>query len=72
MKDGIIYLFLAMVFSSSSCTNELQSHEMKYVMDPSMSMDGDASSLYQNYIYSIREGSVPTIVIKGNGGCGCN
>ena len=69
-KTSILICLIAII--SCSCAHSLSVDQMGYVQDPDMQMTGNASELYQNYIYTIREGSVPTITIKGNGGCGCN
>ena len=45
-------------------------YERQYVSDPEMQMGTDKG--FNNYVHSIREGSVPAEGTKTSGGCGCN
>jgi len=50
----------------------MKSAEINYTKDPEMEIGNDAGRNFQNYIYSIREGSTPAGASKASGGCGCN
>lgn len=54
-----------------SCTT-LKPYQRIYVNDPEMQMSAAAKHSFENYIQSIREGSISIGSKKGNGGCGCN
>ena len=64
--------FVLCVFFMCSCVSSYPASSQSYIDDPEMQLTDNASQQFQQYIMSIREGSVPTHSKKGNGGCGCN
>ncbi len=50
----------------------IKPYERIYVNDPEMQMGSDAGKHFDNYVHSIRSGSIPAGVNKASGGCGCN
>ena len=70
MKYKLIFLLLAGLFLSSCET--LKPYERVYVNDPLMQMGNSAPKNFENYVHTIREGSIPTGSSKSSGGCGCN
>jgi len=56
---------------TTSCT-ALKPYERIYVNDPEMQMGSSGSGAFENYVNTIREGSMSAESQKGSGGCGCN
>lgn len=55
-----------------SCATSLKPYERQYINDPEMSMFGTSGTKFQQYVNTIREGSLAAEGKKGSGGCGCN
>lgn len=70
-RKRLVLLFGFLVIAMSSCIS-LKPYERIYINDPDMQMGLDAGLNFQNYIFSIREGSTPPAAAKASGGCGCN
>jgi len=51
------------------CTT-VKPYQRQFVNDTEMQMEGGQGFL--DYVYSIREGTVPAGTDKSSGGCGCN
>jgi hypothetical protein len=64
-------LLILAAFALQACVT-LKPYERVYVNDPEMQMSADPGQRFQQYVQSIREGSIPAGTLKGSGGCGCN
>ena len=71
MSRSKVSILLFFGFLLQSCSS-MNSAEINYTKDPEMEIGNDAGRNFQNYIYSIREGSTPAGASKASGGCGCN
>jgi len=72
LKIGLLALVLISLGISSCAPTSLKPYERIYLNDPAMQMGLDAGLSFQNYIFTIREGSIPAGTSKASGGCGCN
>jgi len=71
MSGSKVSILLFFGFLLQSCSS-MNSAEINYTKDPEMEIGNDAGRNFQNYVYSIREGSTPAGASKASGGCGCN
>lgn len=71
MKLFLYSVLLYVVMFLSSCAT-VQPYERQFISDTEMQMTRDAGQDFNNYIFSIREGSTPASAGKSSGGCGCN
>lgn len=71
MSGSRVAMLLFIVIVLQSCSS-MRSAEKNYTRDPEMEIGNDAGRNFQNYVYSIREGSTPAGASKASGGCGCN
>lgn len=55
-----------------SCCATIEPFERQFLNDRDMKMGIDSGVEFNNYVHSIREGSVPAASMKTSGGCGCN
>ncbi len=69
---NICFMGVALCLLCGSCKSTLKAYERIYVNDQEMQMAAKSAKAFQNYVYSIREGSSRAEGGKGNGGCGCN
>ena len=60
-----------LIISIMSCAS-VKPYERQYLNDREMQMSSDSGKSFNNYVHSIREGTVPVGSAKGSGGCGCN
>lgn len=70
LQCNLIFLVLFLLLVSSCAS--VEPYERQYVSDPEMQMNNDAGKEFNNYVFSIREGSTPSGTGKASGGCGCN
>ncbi len=68
--NRFVILSLMATLLCSACAS-IAPYERQYVSDPEMQMGSDAGKGFNNYIHSIREGSIPAEGSKTSGGCGC-
>ena len=68
-----IKLFLTSILFAllTSCAT-VKPYEQIFINDSEMQMGGDETRNFDNYVHSIREGSMPAGSVKSSGGCGCN
>jgi len=66
-----LYLILLFIVLLASC-KVVKPHERIFINDPEMQLGSDEMDNYDNYVHSIREGSIPAGSAKSSGGCGCN
>ncbi len=69
MNHLLFKLLFLLLFSS--CVT-VKPYESQFVNDPEMQMKSDAGKEFNNYVYTIREGALPSGNGKASGGCGCN
>ena len=70
MKIKLLLTFILFALLTSCAT--VKPYEQIFINDSEMQMGGDETHNFDNYVHSIREGSIPAGSVKSSGGCGCN
>ena len=70
LRKTFAILLILLLFSA--CASNIKPYERVYLDDPDMLLAPTRSLVFQNYVHSIREGSLTASGKKGSGGCGCN
>jgi hypothetical protein len=70
MKIKLFLTFILFALLTSCAT--VKPYEQIFINDSEMQMGGDETRNFDNYVHSIREGSMPAGSVKSSGGCGCN
>jgi hypothetical protein len=70
MKIKLLLTFILFALLTSCAT--VKPYEQIFINDSEMQMGGDETRNFDNYVHSIREGSMPAGSVKSSGGCGCN
>ena len=70
-KPYNILIICILIIFLQSCT-ALKPYQKIYVNDPEMQMGVTSDKAFENYVETIREGSVIPGSKKTGGGCGCN
>ncbi len=70
MKIKLLLTLILFALLTSCAT--VKPYEQIFINDSEMQMGGDETRNFDNYVHSIREGSMPAGSVKSSGGCGCN
>ncbi len=70
--NKIPFILLLTVFVWLTGCSSVKPWQRIYLNDYQMQMGGNAGSNFEDYVHSIRTGSVVAGSTKSSGGCGCN
>ncbi|MBN2174508.1 MAG: DUF4266 domain-containing protein [Bacteroidales bacterium] len=71
MRIWIVFIFICTASIFISCST-VKPWQRTYLNDPGMQMAGSPGKTFEDYVQSIRTGSVVAGSYKSAGGCGCN
>ena len=72
MRRIVLSFSIAVTLLMATGCATVKPYQRVYLNDPEMYMGGNSGHSFENYVHTIRTGSIVAGSKKASGGCGCN